>query len=62
MNQRIEFYMAAFVRQGKSFDIPIVVGTSRYQYGQELGDVLHGILKFILKFAVLFKPVVMTTV
>ena len=49
MDQRIEFYKADFLQQGNGFDIPVFVGTYRYQHGQGLGDVLHGILKFIKK-------------
>ena len=59
MDPRIEFYKAAFLQQGNGFDIPVFVGTSRYQYGQGLGDVLHGILKFIPKIARFLKPLVM---
>ena len=47
MDPRIEFYKAAFLQQGNDFDFFVFVGTSRYQYGQGLGDVLHCILKFI---------------
>ena len=32
-------------------------GTSRYQYGQGLGDVLRGIVRFISRVAQFFKPV-----
>ena len=59
MDPRIEFNKAAFLQQGNCFDIPVFVGTSRYQYGQGLGDVLHGILKFIPKVARILKPVIM---
>ena len=59
MDPRIKFYKAACLKQGNGFDIPVFVGTSRYQYGQGLGDVLHGILKFIPKVARFLKPVVM---
>ena len=59
MNPQIEFYKAAFLQQGKGFDITVVVGTSRYQYGQGLGDVLHGILKFITKVVRFLKPIVL---
>ena len=59
MDPRIEFYKAAFLQQGNGFNIMVFVRTSRYQYGQELGDVLHGILKFIPKVARFLKPVVM---
>ena len=59
MDPRIEYYKAAFLQQGNGFDIPVFVGTSRYQYGQGWGDVLHGILKFIPKVARFLKLVVM---
>ena len=59
MDPRIEFYKAAILQQGNGYDIPVFVGTSRYQYGQGLDDVLHGILKFIPKVARFLKPVVM---
>ena len=59
MDPRIEFYKAAFIQQGNGFDIPVFVGTSKYQYGQGLVDVLHGIVKFIPKVARFLKPVVM---
>ena len=59
MDTRIEFNKAAFLQQSNGFDISVFVGTSRYQYGQGLGDVLHGILKFIPKVAIFLKPVVM---
>ena len=59
MDPRIKFYKAAFLQQGKSFDIPVFVGTSKYQYGQGLDDVLHEILKFFLKCERYIKPVVM---
>ena len=58
MDPRIEFYKAAVLQQGNGFDIPVFVGTSRYQYGQKVGDVLHGILKFIPKVAKFLKPMV----
>ena len=57
MDPQIEFYKAAFLQQGNGFDITVFVVTSRYQYGQGLGDVLHGILKFIPKVARFLKPV-----
>ena len=58
MNTRIEFYKAAILQQGNGFDIPVFVGTSRYQYGLGISDVLHVILKFIPKVARFLKPVV----
>ena len=59
MDPQIEFYKSAFLQQGDGFDILVFVGTSRYQYGHGLSDVLHGILKFIPKVAGFLKPVVM---
>ena len=59
MDLQIEFYKGAFLQQGNGFDIPVFVGTSRYQYGQGLGDVLHCILKFIPQVARFLKPVIM---
>ena len=59
MDPRIEFYKATFWQQGNAFDIPVFVEISRYQYGQGLGDVRHGILKFIPKVDRLLKPVFM---
>ena len=44
MDQRIEFYKAAFSQRGNGFDIPVFRGTSRYQYGQGLGAMLRGIV------------------
>ena len=58
MKPQIEFYKTAFWQQGNAFDILVFVGTLRYQYGRVLSDVLHSILKFISKFAVFLKPVV----
>ena len=37
----------------------VFVGTSRYQYSQGIGDVLHGILKFIPKVAGFLKMLAM---
>ena len=60
MDPRIEFYKAAFSQRGvNGFDIPVFRGTSRYQYGQGLGDVLRGIVRFIPRLAQFFKPVPM---
>ena len=47
MDPRIEFYKADFSPRGARFEIPLCSGTSRYQYGQGLGDVLRGIVQFI---------------
>ena len=45
MDPRIEFYKAAFFQNGNGFDFPVFKGTSRYQYGLGLGDVLRGIVR-----------------
>ena len=57
MNLQIEFYKAAFSLGKNGFDLPVFSETSRYQYCQGLGDVLHGIVRFIPGVAQLFKPV-----
>ena len=57
MDPRIEFYKAAFSQQGNCFDIPVFNGTSRYQHGQGLCDVLRGIVRVIPKMAQFIKPV-----
>ena len=57
MDPRIEFYKAAFSQRGNDYDIRVFRGTSRYQYGQGLGDVLCGIVRFIHKIAQFLKPV-----
>ena len=59
MDPRIEFYMAAFSQQGNGFDCPVFRGTSRYQYGQGLGDVLRGIVRYIPMVTQFLKPVAM---
>ena len=59
MDPRIEFYKAAFSLRGNGFDFPVIRGTSRYQYGQGLGDMLRGILQFIPRVAQFLKPVAM---
>ena len=41
-------YKAAVLQNGAGFEIPVFRETSRYQYGQGLGDVLRGIVRFIL--------------
>ena len=46
-----------FSQWGNGYDIPVLRATSRYQYGQGLGDMLHGIVRFILKIAQFLKPV-----
>ena len=59
MDPRIECYKAAFPQRGNGLDIPVFRGTSRYQYGQGLGDVLRGIVRFIQRVAQFLKPVAM---
>ena len=34
MNPRIEFYKAGFSQRGNGFDMPVLRGTSKYQYNQ----------------------------
>ena len=57
MDPRTEFFKAAFFKQKNSFDFPLFMGTSRYQYGQGLGDFLRGIVRLISRVAQFFKPV-----
>ena len=59
MDQRIEFYKAAFSQIGKCLDFPVFKGTSRYQYGQGLGDVLRGIMRYIPRVTQFFKHIAM---
>ena len=59
MYPRIEFYQTAFSQRGNGFDFLVFMGISRYQYGQGLGDVLRGIVRFIPRVAQLLKPVAM---
>ena len=59
MDPRIEFYKAAFSQKGKGFDFPVFRGTSRYQYGQGLGDVLSGMMRYIPRVTQFLKPVPM---
>ena len=59
MDLRIEFYTAAFDQRGNGFDFPAFRGTSRYQHGQNLGDVIRGIVRYILWVTQFFKPVAM---
>ena len=62
MDPRIEFYKAAFSQGKNGFYLLAVKGSSRYQYGQGLVDVLRGIVRFIPRVAQFFKPVAMTGV
>ena len=59
MDPRIKLYKAAFSQGGNGFDFPVFSETSRYQYGQGLGDVLRGIVHFIPRVAQFLKPVAM---
>ena len=59
MDPRIEFYKAAFSQKGNGFDFPVFRGTSRYQYGQGLGDVLRGIVRCLPRVSQFLKPVAM---
>ena len=59
MVPRIEFYKAAFTQKGNGFDFPVFRGTSRYQYGQGLGDVLRGIVRYIPRVTQFLKLVAM---
>ena len=59
MDSRIEFYKEVFFQQHNGFDISMLRGISRYQYGQCVGDVLLGILQFIPIVARILKPVAM---
>ena len=54
---RIEFDKASCLERGNGFDIPVFRVTSRYQYGQNLGDVCRGIVRFISKMAQFLTPV-----
>ena len=62
MYQRIEFYKAAFFQKGNGFDFPVFRGTSRYQYGQGLGDVLRGIVRYLPRVTQFLKPVAMKSI
>ena len=44
MDPQIEFYKTAFSQRGNGFDFAVFNVTSRYQYGQGLGDALRGIV------------------
>ena len=46
-----------FYRNSNVFNFPVFRKTSRYKYGQGFGDVLRGIVQFILEMAHFFKPV-----
>ena len=59
MDPRIEFYKAAFSQKGNGFDFPVFRGTSRYQYGQGLGDFLRGIVRYLPRVTQFLKPVTM---
>ena len=62
MDPRIEYYKAAFSQKGNGFDIPVFRRTSSYQYGQSLGDVLHGLMRYISRVTQFFKPVAIISI
>ena len=49
MDTKIEFYKTACSLKGNGFDFSVFKGTSRYQYGQGLSDVLRGIVRYIIR-------------
>ena len=57
MDPRIELNKVAFFQNANGFDFSVFKGTSRYQYGQGLGDVLRGIVRYIPRVTQFFKPV-----
>ena len=59
MDTRIEFYKAAFSPKGNGFDFPVFRKTSRYQYSQGLGDVLRGIVRYLIRVTQFLKLVAM---
>ena len=59
MDLRIEFYMAAFSQKGNGFDFPVFRGTFRYQYGNGLGNVPRGIVRYMPKVTQFLKPLAM---
>ena len=59
MDPRIKFYKATFPQKGNGFDFSVFRGTSRYQYGQGLGDGLRGIVRYIPRVTQFLKPVAM---
>ena len=48
-----------FFGKGNGFDFPMFRRTSRYQYGQGLGDVISGIMRYIPRVTQFLKPVAM---
>ena len=59
MDPRIEFYKAAFSQKGNGLDCPVFRGTSSYQYGQCLGYILRGIMRYNLWVSLFLKLVAM---
>ena len=59
MDPRIEYYKAAFSQKGNGIDFPVFRWSSRYQYGQGLGDVICGIVRYIPRVTQCLKPVAM---
>ena len=62
MDVQIKFYKTAFFEKSNGFDFPVFKETSKYQYGQSLGDVLCGIVHFIPRVAQFLKAVAMNGV
>ena len=56
MDSRIEFYKAAFSQKGYGIDFSVFTGTSRYQYGQGLGDFHRGKVRNIPRVRQVLKP------
>ena len=59
MDKRIELYKPALSQQNNGFDISVFRGTSSYQFGHGLENVLRGIVRFISKIAQFLKPIAM---
>ena len=59
MDTKIQFYKASFSQKGNGFNFLVFRETSRYQYGQGLGDVLRGIVRYIPRVTQFVKPVAM---
>ena len=55
--QELNFTRQLFFQKGNGCYFPAFKGTSRYQYGQGLGDVLRGIVRYIPRVTQFLKPV-----
>ena len=62
MDQRIEFYKAAFSKNGIGFDFPVFRETSRYQKGYGVGNILRARLRNIPNFTQFQKPLAMNRI